>query len=304
LADPLAQFVGLLQPNASFSKVVEAAGAWRVSRSEAGQPFYCAVLEGSACLTVRDNPALILDQGDFVLVPSAYDFAMSSVAPAPPPQLESIPITLRPGHVRLGDQASPATYRSLVGYCAFEAMDAALLVSLLPTIVHVRGDRRLTTVVKLVDEESRGTLPGREVVLARLLEVLLIGALRSAGGVGSGQGLLRGLSDERLAVALRLMHEEPSRPWTVAELARQATLSRSAFFDRFRGAVGLAPMEYLLQWRMALAKDLLRRRQGGLAEVAERVGYSSANTFSVAFTRHVGLAPSLYGRSATPLVDA
>jgi AraC-like DNA-binding protein len=94
------------------------------------------------------------------------------------------------------------------------------------------------------------------------------------------------------------MHDSMARPWTVAQLAKEAALSRSAFFERFSRAVGVAPMAYLLAWRMALAKNLLRRKEGGVAEVAERVGYGSASAFSVAFTRHVGLPPTRYAREA------
>jgi len=110
------------------------------------------------------------------------------------------------------------------------------------------------------------------------------------------EAILRGLADERLAVAIRRMHESPTRPWAVAQLAKEAALSRSAFFERFNRAVGVAPMEYLLAWRMAMAKNLLRRKEGGVAEVAKRVGYSSASAFSVAFTRYVGLPPTRYAR--------
>jgi len=92
------------------------------------------------------------------------------------------------------------------------------------------------------------------------------------------------------------MHGDPARQWTVAQLAREAALSRSAFFDRFTRNVGLPPMEYLLAWRMALAKDLLRREEIGIAEVAERIGYGSASAFSTAFTRHVGTPPGRYAR--------
>lgn len=95
------------------------------------------------------------------------------------------------------------------------------------------------------------------------------------------------------------MHEMPTRSWTVAQLAREAALSRSAFFERFSRTVGITPMEYLLAWRMALAKKLLRRKELSIAEVAERAGYSSASTFSVAFTRHVGLPPARYAREQT-----
>jgi AraC-like DNA-binding protein len=93
------------------------------------------------------------------------------------------------------------------------------------------------------------------------------------------------------------MHGDPARPWTMAELAREAALSRSAFFDRFTRIVGVPPKEYLLAWRMAVAKDLLRRRDLSLSEIAERVGYSSASTFSTAFSRSVGRAPGRYARA-------
>jgi len=83
----------------------------------------------------------------------------------------------------------------------------------------------------------------------------------------------------------------------VPQLAKAAALSRSAFFDRFTRTVGLSPMEYLLAWRMAVARDLLRNQDMGIAEVAERVGYASASTFSTAFSRHVGQPPSRYARA-------
>jgi len=86
----------------------------------------------------------------------------------------------------------------------------------------------------------------------------------------------------------------------VAQLAREAALSRSAFFARFQRAVGMAPMAYLLTWRMALGKQLLLQKANGIAEVAQRVGYGSASAFSVAFTRHVGLPPTQYARSQAP----
>jgi AraC-like DNA-binding protein len=104
------------------------------------------------------------------------------------------------------------------------------------------------------------------------------------------------LADAHLASAMRQMYGKLARSWTVAELAKTAALSRSAFFERFTRTVGLPPMGYLLAWRMAVAKDLLRRHDFGLAEVAERIGYGSASTFSTAFSRHVGQPPSRYAR--------
>jgi AraC-like DNA-binding protein len=301
MVDPLAEVVALLQPGAPFSKLVSARGPWRIRRSEAGEVFYCVILDGVCRLAAAGHEPIALQKGDFALVPSAYDFTASSLEPAVE---DSRPVARPDGEFRLGVQRGQPDVRMLIGHCTFGSPDAALLVSLLPRLVHLRDQQRLGTLVELLREESRERRPARDVILARLLEVLLIEALRSTAGTGASSGLLGGLADERVAASNRRMHERPTKPWTVAQLAKEAALSRSTFFERFSCAVGVTPMEYLLGWRMALAKDLLRRRGMTVGEVAEHVGYSSASTFSVAFTRHVGLPPKHYARrqaeSATP----
>lgn len=186
--------------------------------------------------------------------------------------------------------------RMLGGYFIFDSPDASLLVSLMPPVIHVRGVERLATLVRLVGEEAMGQLPGRDLVLTRLVEVLLIEALRVAPSEQTPSGLLRGLADPQLAQALRQMHGQIARPWTVEQLAKVSALSRSAFFDRFSRTVGLPPMEYLLRWRMAVAKDLMRRGELRMAEVAAKIGYGSSSAFSTAFNRHVGQPPSAYAR--------
>jgi AraC-like DNA-binding protein len=298
--DPLAEVVGLLQPAAATSKLVAAASPWVVRRSELGQAFYFAVLEGAAHLAADGREPMLVRAGDFVLLPSASGFSMASPDVESPERAPASPISVRGGEVRVGRQDGPADYQALVGHCVFGSPDAALLVSLLPRLVHVRGDERLAALVRLVRDEWRAQRPARDMVLTRLLEVLLVEALRSTAGPDGSPGLLRGLVDPRLAQAIRRMHDRPDEPWTVAQLARAAALSRSAFCERFSRAVGVAPGEYLLAWRMALAKNLLRRREGGIAQVAERVGYGSASTFSVAFARRVGVSPARYARNQAP----
>jgi AraC-like DNA-binding protein len=294
--DPLAEVVTLLQPCASVSKIVSGAGAWRVRRTETGQPFYCAILEGSARLTVAGQPTIILLANDFVLIPQACYFTMASVAPMADDAPDTVPVQLRPRDIRVGTPDVPADVQLLIGHCTFGSPDAALLVSLLPQLLHVRGERRLTTLVELVTEEARAQRPARDVILGHLLQVLFIEALRSSANMTTSPGLLRGLGDERLAVALRQMHEHPHRPWTVVQLAKGAALSRSTFFERFTQTLGMAPMTYLLAWRMALAKNMLRRQEASITEIAQRVGYSSASAFSVAFARYTGCAPARYSR--------
>lgn len=298
MADPLSEVISLLQPRAVFAKRISGAGRWGVRYSKFGRPSFCAVLEGRCRLAVDGERAITLEAGDFVLLPATPGFTLSGFGRVSPKHIDPAAAPASADEVRHGTRGGRPDARLLGGYFDFESPDAALLVSLLPALVHARGVERLTTLVRLVGEESLGARSGRELVLTRLVEILLIEALRASAGDGSPPGLVRGLADARLAPALRRMHAELARPWTVPQLARAAGLSRSSFFERFSRSVGVPPMEYLLAWRMAVARSLLRRQDSSIAEVAERVGYASASTFSTAFSRHVGQPPRRYARTA------
>jgi len=298
MADPLSQVIALLRPSTVFSKGISGAGRWAVRYSAFGQPGFCAVLEGGCRLAVAGAKPVMLRAGDFVLLPATPAFTMSSREPTTARRIDPRVAATQSGEIRHGRRSGPPDVRLLGGYFVFDAPDAALLVSLLPAMVHVRGVERLSLLVRLAGEEAGATNAGRDLVLARLVEVLLIEALRANQGNDAPPGLLRGLADARIAGALRAMHGHPQRGWTVVELARAAGLSRSAFFERFTRVVGLRPMEYLLAWRMAVAKDLLRGRELALEEIAARVGYGSASTFSTAFSRSVGQPPGRYARAA------
>lgn len=294
--DPLAEIVTLLQPSASFSKLVEYAGRWRIRRDVEGKPVFFAVLEGECRVVSPGRPPFVVRAGDFVLSPSTNDQVIESID-APPHGIDMVPAELGEGRFRVGRSGEPINLRMQVGLCSFASPDAALLVSLLPSMVIARGVPRLTQLLQLVGDETRHSRPAREMVLERLLEVLLIEALRCGTDTAAVPSLARGLTDNRLVAALRAMHARPAHGWTVADLAAESAMSRSAFFARFSRIVGLPPMEYLLAWRMALAKRLLRTRELAIDGIAARVGYGSASAFSTAFTRHVGVPPMRYART-------
>ncbi|OHD09222.1 AraC family transcriptional regulator [Sphingopyxis sp. RIFCSPHIGHO2_12_FULL_65_19] len=298
MSDPLSDLIALLRPRTVFSKGISGAGNWSVRYGDFGHPGFCTVIEGRCRLAVDGAEAVTLDAGDFVFLPATPGFTMSGFEPADPVFIDPHAAAGIAQNIRHGRQEGDADVRMLGGYFVFDSPDADLLVSQLPALIHLRGAERLTTLVQLVREEAGAERPGCDLILSRLVEVLIVEALRSVEGNDAPPGLLRALSDPRLAAAIRHIHEEPAHPWTVAELAKEAALSRSAFFDRFARTVGVSPMEYLQGWRMSLAKDLLRRNAGGLAEIAERVGYGSASAFSTAFTRHVGMPPKRYAMAA------
>lgn len=301
MTDPLAELVSLLQPSIAYSKMITAAGAWRVSRSESGQPFYCAVLAGECWLAVEGYAPKLLQRDDFVLIPAAYDFRMYSMEPVSVDAVDTVPVELRPSEYHLGPEGATVALRMVVGHCSFASADADLLVSLLPQVLHVRANPRLAIVVQLVGDEFSELRPVRHTVLARLMDVIFIEALRSTVISTYAPGFLCGLGDERVAMALRKLHEDPARAWSVAQLAKEAALSRSGFFERFTRVMGVSPMTYLLTWRMALAKQWLCKHKMAVSEVALRTGYGSSSTFTVAFTRHTGVSPAKYGRTHTQI---
>ncbi|UPG84049.1 AraC family transcriptional regulator [Luteibacter aegosomatis] len=296
MSDPLSDIVRLLRPQAVFANPISGKGNWAVRYAEFGKPSFCIMLEGRCRLAVDGHEPTMLHAGDFVLLPTTPGFTISSVVPAPPVYMDPNDVPEGP-ELRYGEQAGQPDMRSLGGSFLFDCADPGLLVSLLPEVVHVQGSMRLSQLVQMVGEETVDAQPGNEFMRSRLADMLLVVAMRSTTSGSAPPGLLRGLGDERLAGALKQMHAHIDRHWSIAQLARIAALSRSSFFERFTRTVGVAPMEYLLAWRMEVAKELLRRGESSVSEIAERVGYGSTSAFSAAFSRHVGQPPSRHARA-------
>lgn len=295
MTDPLAEVIAMLKLRAALSKTITGTDAWRVRRSEQGQPFYCAVLEGACRLELEHHDPLTLNAGDFVLIPAAYHFALTSIIPPAADAEDTLPVKVADGHFRLGDLHAPAQMLALVGHCVSDSSDAGLLVSLLPEFVLARDEKRLALLVALLRDEAQAQRSGKDFILARIIELLFIEAIRSTETLAT-PGLMRGLADPRIAQAIRLIHQQPARRWTVKELASGCALSRSTLFERFTAMTGITPMGYLQSWRMTLAMQLLCRSDVSISAVAEHIGYNSASAFSVAFTRYVGLTPGRYAQ--------
>lgn len=298
--DPLGAIIALLRPRTIFSKIVSGTGAWSVRYARYEDPGFCVVLEGSCFLDADDIGAVELREGDFVFLPRTPGFTLASDLALRPTLVEAS----NPRELRHGAQAGPPTMRMLGGYFRFDRANVGLLARLLPPLVHVRRDEegasRLRSLVELIGDEADADRPGRGPILERLVEVLLVEALRvrRVSAARQEQGLLAGLADSALVRPLREIHADVARRWTVAGLARTAHMSRAVFAERFARTVGMPPMQYLLEWRIAVAKDLLRRERPPLAVVADRVGYQSASAFSTAFSRLTGRSPSDFARAA------
>lgn len=295
MADPLSDVISLLRPQAPASKLVETSDPFRVRRDSVSEAFYCLQLSGRARLEVNGQPAQLLTKGDFVLIPSVTSFTISSMIP-PPLGVRTPPVVGADGVVRIGPVDGPVEGQQLIGHCRFGNPDAELLLTLLPELIVVHSDNRLEALANLVRDEARAQRPARDVVLENLLQVLLIEAFRTTSQRQATPGLLRGLADDRIGPTLRAIHADPQENWSVSQLSQVAGLSRSALFTRFNRIVGLPPMSYLLNWRMTLAKHMLRSEQLSIGQISTRIGYGSVSAFSTAFTRHVGSAPRRYAK--------
>lgn len=297
-ADPLEAIIPLLRPQVVLSKVVSGAGDWSIRKPRYADPSFCLMLAGSCWLSPDGIDPIELREGDFLLLPTTPSFVMAS-----DPTLEPADVELYPSaDSHYGPPEGTAPMRMLGGYFRFDRANARLLVKLLPPTILVRhgesDSARLSRIVDLITDEAVAQRPCREPILERLVEVLLIEAcrLRTARPTDGEHGLIAGLADPQLAGALRRIHTDVAERWTVQKLARTANMSRAVFAERFTQAIGMPPMQYVLEWRVALAKDMLQQDRLSVGEIAVRTGYQSASAFTTAFTRVTGCSPRDYSR--------
>jgi AraC-like DNA-binding protein len=275
-------------------------------------PFY--VVTQGRCEIVMDgapSAGVSLGPGDLVVLPGGSAHALSSSARAVTTPLEQFvarhPMDER-GHVKALDSTGPTT-RLIGGFFELERTPEPL-VRILPPMIHLPGGDPdvsgwLEPTLRSIAHESAQDFPGRAVVLNRLADVLFVRVVRAyllkisaAGGTGP-PSWLRGLTDPRIARALTQIHGAPEQAWTLAQLASQAAMSRTAFAQRFLSLVGQTPVSYLTTWRMQKAAYLLEMGTPSIAQIAERVGYASEPAFAKAFRRRIGTPPGAYTRRHT-----
>jgi AraC-like DNA-binding protein len=264
------------------------------------------ITQGECFVELEGEPATRLTAGDVVLFPGGDAHRMTSepgLRPARGAALDKV-LARRPRYLAYG--GGGAVTCLVCGYLACDTRLAQLLLAGLPTVVrvNVRGSNAgvwLEASVRYALAEARSPRPGGSGVLAKLAEVLFIEVLRlhmneqSAGRTG----WLAGVGDRVVGGALNALHKEPAHAWTLEELARAAGTSRSVLAERFQHLVGSSPMQYLTQWRMLLASNLLCRSNAPLARIAEDVGYKTDTAFSRAFRREFGAPPAAWRRRQT-----
>lgn len=262
------------------------------------------ITDGECCVEMPGQPPMRLVAGDAVLFTQGDAHRMASEPGLPPAsgggRLSEV-LSRRPGRLAYG--GGGAKTRLVCGYLACDARLASMLLQGLPPLVRVNvressAGTWLEASVRYALAEARSPRPGGAGVLAKLAEVLFIEVLRlSMNEQGEGRtGWLAGVGDRIVGAALHALHKNPAHGWTLDELARTAGTSRSVLAERFQSLVGSSPMQYLTQWRMLLAANLLAGSNAPLASIAEDVGYQTDTAFSRAFRREYGAPPAAWRR--------
>ena len=270
-----------------------------------------AVCRGQAWLLPDDAAPILLRPGGIAIVrgPDHYTVADD---PATEPT-----IVIRPGQVsttidgenlcdimdlgtRTWGNSSTGEVVMLTGSYQRPSEVSRLLLDALPTVIALPDDDWDCPFLGMLHDETIRNQPGQEVVLDRLLDLVLITALRAwlARPASTPPGWHLAKVDEQVGAAVGLLQDRPGEPWTVASIAAAVGVSRAAFARRFTELVGVPPMAYLTEWRLALAADLLREPSATLTSVAREVGYGSPFALSAAFKRIRGVNPSEYRMSA------
>lgn len=273
-----------------------------------------AVTRGEAWMRYDDGRIVQLRRGDLAITVGAQEYGIADMAGRSPeviigpggtcttPAGEHVPTTTFFGVRTWGNSPSGSTEVLVGNYLSSSTLGARLLAGL-PSLIVLPEYGFDSPVLAMLAQEISKDRPGQEVVLDRLLDLLLVAALRSWFDRPDAQtpGWYAASADPVVGPVLRAMQAEPATNWTVASLAERARVSRAGLARRFTELVGQPPMTFLAGWRLAVAADLLRDTDATLDTVARRVGYGSGFALSTAFKRVHGISPREHRAARAPV---
>jgi len=307
--DPLGEALHVLRMSGTFYCRSELTAPWGLDLpAEPGSMWFHVVNSGRCWLEIDGEEPLLLQPGDFALVPHGQGHQLVSDPGALTPRVDQLDYDYASDRYAILRYGGDGPGTSIVcGTVRFGHPAARNLVALLPRTIVVAGAPGslspeadwMHSTLRLIAAEGRELRPGGEAVITRLSDILVIQAIRSwiAGDPAGQTGWLGALQDPRIGLALALIHRDPALPWSVASLARETAMSRSAFAARFTELVGEPAMKYVTRWRMQVALDLLQSEDTPVSALAARLGYESEAAFSRAFKRTMGVSPGASRRS-------
>lgn len=305
--DPLGEALHFLRMDGLFYTRSEFSAPWGLALPAMPDFLMFHVVTSGRCwLEDEEAGAHLLEPGVFALIPHGQGHTLTSepgVRAANLFDLHREMVSERYEVLRHGRGGAPT--QMICGAVRFDHPAAQHLVRLLPRSIIIDVWRSpqanwLQSTLRLISDEASRLRPGGEELITRLADILVIQAIRSwiEEDPAAQTGWLGALQDPQIGHALLLIQRDPSRAWTVAALAEEVAMSRSAFSARFTELVEEAPMQYLIKWRMHTALTWLRDEEASLSDVAFRLGYQSEASFNRAFKRVIGITPGAARRNA------
>ncbi len=297
--DPLSDVLSLLKPRSTIVGGFDAGAPWSIRFSQRVGIKCYAVAAGACWLSLDGVPDPVrLRTGDCFLLPRGWPFQLASDLALPPVDAATVfPVRSNGGIAVFNDGSA---FSTVGGHFALDGDHAGLLLGMLPPVVHIRSEADRAAMRWLLErmrQEVRDPQPGSVLVAQQLAIMMLVQALRLHLADGQGEvGWLFALADKRMRAVLAAIHDDPSRSWTLRDLAARAGMSRSSFALRFRQMVGTSPMDYLTRWRMRLAGYRLVNSDDPLSAIALSLGYESDSAFSTTFKRVMHRPPRQWRR--------
>lgn len=305
--DPLGEALHLVRMSGAFYCRSELSAPWGLTLPPMpGYLWFHVVTSGSAFLET-EHATKTLRHGDMALVSHGAGHVLRSEPGAPAPGILDLErgIVSDRYEILTHGEGGPATLL-ICGAVRLDHPAAQTLLDVLPEIVHVESSQGhdlawMQSTLGLLAAETKEVQPGGEAVITRLADIIVIQAIRSwlETDPDARKGWLGALRDPHIGRAIALIHRDPSRQWSIAALADEAAMSRSAFSARFTELVGEPVMQYVTRWRMHLALTALREDGSTVAALAGRLGYRSEAAFARAFKRVTGSPPGAIRREAT-----
>lgn len=302
MIDVLSDVLGHLDLRSVRCTRLEASPPWSLRFTLRTTLKFVAVMKGEVWLIADGEEPVHLGKGDTFFLASAAKYVVAS-DPALPPADGLAAFDWESGGTARFDGSDTVMIGG--GFDVYGS-PADFLFEAVPRVIHIPAGEpsahALRLSLSLMDSELASGGIGYEAATRRLADLLLIHALRAytARTDTSRSAWLSGLSDPRIGRALGLMHGEPGRCWTVAELAKAVGMSRSAFAEHFARKVGLPPLGYLTRWRLERACTALRTELRPVADIAQEAGYGSESAFGLAFKRRFGISPGRFRKGLTP----
>jgi AraC-like DNA-binding protein len=314
--DPLGEALHFLRMTGTFYCRSELTAPWALALPPMqGCLSFHVVTSGRCWLEAEAADPQRLEPGDLALVPHGEGHRLSSEPGTPAPRIDELRhehVSDRYAILRHGGGGAPT--RLVCGAVRFDHPAAEHLVKVLPRVIHVEASTSphlamtdwMQSTLRLMAAEAKELRPGGETVITRLADILVIQAIRSwiERDSAAQTGWLGALQDRQIGRAIALIHRNPARGWTLASLASEVAMSRSAFAARFSDLVGEPAMQYVARWRMHLAMNWLKQDDAALGEMASRLGYQSEAAFRRAFKRFMGVSPGAVRRAGGSLLAA